>query len=141
MWAPARLGSAACASWLERSGSDDKRVGHQRQRSFLGRFSTVATVALVTVAVAGLVLTVVVLPSPAALWQTSFGMLLVVKIAVVGVVAAAGAHNHRHVVPVLASDPGDEHANSTLMRMLGVEVVGFLAIVALTAALVSASAA
>ena len=54
------------------------------------RFSVLATIALVAVGVAGVILTVVVLDSPSELWATEWGRTLIAKTLFVAVAAAAG---------------------------------------------------
>jgi len=68
------------------------------------RFSGLASVALVAVAVAGLALGWSEVRSMQALGTTTYGRLLMVKVAVVGVLAFIGAWNRYRVVPVLDAD-------------------------------------
>ena len=71
------------------------------------RFSVVATVALVVVGMAGVVLTVIVLDSPSELWATEWGRTLIVKTLFVGVAAPAGGYNHKVLIPELQDSPDD----------------------------------
>ncbi len=101
------------------------------------RFSTVATVAVVAVALAGSALAWVNLPTLAATWETGYGQLLLAKLALVGVLAALGAHNHFKVVPML--EHRDAGAHAALRRTVTTEVAVVIVVVALTALLVNAS--
>ena len=97
------------------------------------RFSRVATVALVAVAIAGSLLAWSIVDDPADLVSGSWGRLLIGKVALVAVAAGIGAYNHFRVVPTLQDDP--ERA-ATLARTLTAEAIVLVLVVAVTAALV-----
>ena len=105
----------------------------------VSRFSRLATVALVLVALTGVALSWTILPDVGALWSTAFGRLLLAKVAVVVVIGVLGAHNHLRLVPALESDPLDAAAAVALRRSVVAEAVGFALVVGLTAALVASS--
>jgi copper transport protein len=65
-------------------------------------FSRLATVALVSLAIAGAALAWTQVGSVHALLHTSYGQVLLVKVAFVGLVAYLGAHNRFRVLPVAA---------------------------------------
>ncbi len=65
------------------------------------RFSSIATVALIVVAVAGALMTLFVIDGFGDLTGTDWGRLLLLKTAAVGVAVAIGAYNHFVVVPAL----------------------------------------
>lgn len=108
--------------------------------SLVAPFSVVATYALVVVSVAGFVLSLVILDDLGALASTTFGRLLLVKVALVAGVAGLGGHTHLRLLPRLEDDPGDEASARLVVRNVGLEVVGFALVVAVTAALVASSA-
>ncbi|PFG43164.1 copper transport protein [Isoptericola jiangsuensis] len=107
------------------------------------RFSTVGAVAVVVVGVAGVLLAVEILDRPAQLWETSWGLVLLAKVAVVGIVAAFGAHQHFRVVPTLeAPGHGARRAHAAagrLQRGARSETTLLVVVVVLTAWLVAAS--
>lgn len=102
------------------------------------RFSLLATIASITAGVSGVLLTVVELPSLGALFTTTFGRILLVKVLVVIAIAAAGAYHHFVLLPRLQADPGIERASAT-WKTLRFEAVGFAVVVVLSAFLVGAS--
>ncbi len=63
----------------------------------VARFSRLATVSLIAVAVAGTAMTVTVLDSVDALWTTSWGRVIAVKSLAVAIAAGLGAHHHLKV--------------------------------------------
>ncbi len=125
----------AITMWNRRSAA-----GAGQLSPLVGRFSLMATIALIGVAAAGVVLSVIVLPTVSALWETTFGLILIAKVVVVAAVAAVGARNNYQVVPGLAADPADPTALHSLKQSIAWELFGFALIIALTAALVSSSA-
>ena len=102
------------------------------------RFSTVAAVALVVVAVAGTALSFGILDSPTQLFSTGFGRLLLLKILAVGSAAAVGGYNHRYVIPNLIQSPTDVAASERLRSTVRVEAGILIGVVGITAALVAA---
>ena len=101
------------------------------------RYSVVATVALVAVALAGVGLTATILDGPGDLVDTAWGRLLAVKLVLVVVAAGLGAYNNRVLVPALTA--GEDGAPARFARVLGVEAVVLVGIVVVTAWLVAAS--
>lgn len=121
-----------------------RKAGRALDASLLGsRFSTVAALSLVIVGIAGILLAVEILDRPAQLWESSWGLVLLAKVAVVAVVAAIGAYHHFRVVPSLQA-PGHgarraHTAGSLLQRGAGHEKALLVVVVLLTAWLVVAS--
>ncbi|MCB0995871.1 MAG: copper resistance protein CopC/CopD [Acidimicrobiales bacterium] len=103
------------------------------------RFSVVATIALVAVAVAGLALTVIVLDSPSGLWSTQWGRTLLVKTVLVAFAAAGGAYNHRVLIPELSATPDDPVLVARFRTVVTFEAVALAAVVAATAVLMGAA--
>lgn len=93
----------------------------------LGRFSLLAGVAVVLLALTGTVQAVLILPAPAALADTGYGRVLLVKLGLTAVAAGIAAVNHFRVVPrVLAARSG-----SAATRRLRRAVLNEAAIIAL----------
>lgn len=103
----------------------------------VGRFSTVATVAIVVVAGAGVALSWVEVKALSALTSTTYGWVLVTKVAMVAVVAAVGAYNHFRVVPTIEASPQDPAPRRRLRATLLAELAGLVVIAAVTAVLVN----
>ena len=103
------------------------------------RFSRVAAVALVVVALAGSALSFAILDSPRQLFTTGFGRLLLLKMLAVAAAASIGGYNHRYVVPDLVRSPTDAYASERLRAAVRVEAWILVGVVAVTAALVGAA--
>jgi copper transport protein len=104
------------------------------------RFSNAATGAVVAVGLGGVALAWTTMPTPSALWSTTWGAVLVTKLVLVAVLGAFGAHNHVRLVPRLAAnDRSAVVALRQLRRTVRVEAVLMVAILALTAVLVGLS--
>ncbi|MCB0918105.1 MAG: copper resistance protein CopC/CopD [Actinobacteria bacterium] len=79
-----------------------RRARHALDAAFLAvRFSSVAGLSLVLAGLAGVALTVEILDEPSQLWSSTWGLVLIAKVALVAVVAAIGAYNHFRLIPVL----------------------------------------
>jgi len=96
------------------------------------KFSLVATWSLVGVGITGVALAWAILDSMSALWNTSFGRLLVIKVVIVAVIAAFGLHNRRNLLPALES-PGSD---ARFFRTIAIEAILFAAVLAVTSLLV-----
>lgn len=70
----------------------------------ISRFSRLATVSVILVFVGGGVLSASMLTSPADLVTTRYGVTLLIKFALVGIVGLIGAYNHFFLVPALRRD-------------------------------------
>ncbi len=81
-----------------------RRAGRHANAAYTAvRFATLAGAGSALAGLAGVVLAVIILPSFSALWESSWGLLLLAKVAVVALVAAMGAHNHFRLIPRLAA--------------------------------------
>ncbi len=115
------------------------RHGAELEAALLAtRFSVVAIGAVAAVSVTGFVLGIAILGDAGALVSTEFGRLLLVKVVLVAVLVALGGYNQRVIIPALERRRTSRRAGHRLRWMVTAEVVTFLAIVALTAALVGA---
>lgn len=121
-------------AWMRRRRSE--RLG---LAAMVVRFSSIATVSLAAVIVAGLVMTWMVLDAPSDLFGTSWGRTLIAKIAVVGVAAGLGGYNHFRLRPALERRPDDPALARELRVSLTIESAVFVAIVVLTAILVASA--
>ena len=133
VWFGGLVTLAALAWWRYRRG-DDARVGE-----LLVRFSSIATVALVAVALAGLVLAVFVLDGFGELTGTEWGRTLLLKSAAVALAATLGAYNHFRLRPVLAQADDDATVRATLRSVLTAEAILLTFVVIVTAWLVVAA--
>ncbi|WP_152187954.1 copper resistance CopC/CopD family protein [Georgenia satyanarayanai] len=102
----------------------------------VGRFSTVALWVVLALAATGTVLAWRILPDLGALTGTGYGLTLVAKVAVVGLVVVVAAWNRYRLVPHVGDDDG---ARARLRRTVGTEAWLILLAVALTGVLVSQS--
>ncbi len=103
------------------------------------RFSVLATVALVVVGLFGVLLAGIVLDSPSQLWDSSWGRLLLVKVALVAIAAGAGAYNHFRMVPALREHADDAALIDRFASVLRGEAVALVGVVIVTGLLVGAS--
>lgn len=101
----------------------------------VGRFSAMAAIALGAVAAGGTLVGWREVRALSALTSTTYGQVLLAKVAVVAVVALIGAWNRFRLVPALTSAP--RRAGALLRRTVRLEAGMLLAAVALTAALVN----
>lgn len=130
------VGGVAMMAWVLRRRR--RRNVALRAGELAIRFSTVAAVALVVVAVAGVFLSFSILDSPGELLSTGFGRLLVLKVTAVAAAAALGGYNFRYVIPNLIDSPTDAHASEQLRATVRMEAFILVAVVGITAALVAA---
>jgi copper transport protein len=96
----------------------------------LTTFAGLMTGVVVMLLSGGLGLALLYLPSPAALFDTAYGQVLLVKLAVVGGVLVLSAANHRRMVPLVSS--GRAEALAVLRVNVAVEQIGLLAVVLIT---------
>lgn len=104
----------------------------------VARFSTLAAASLAAVAAFGVVLAWRIVGSWSGLFDTGWGQALLVKVALVAVVAALGAYNRFALVPAVTGvSPGE--GLGRLARTVRVEAVVLVAVLAATAVLVGRS--
>jgi copper transport protein len=102
------------------------------------RFSATAVVAVVILLVAGAINGYLQVRAWRGLWETQYGVLLLVKIGLVLPLLALGAYNNRFAVPRLRRQIASAAERRRFIRMAGAELVIMLAIVGVTAGLVNA---
>ncbi|HEY0699184.1 MAG TPA: CopD family protein, partial [Micromonospora sp.] len=101
------------------------------------RFALPATGAVAFAGGAGGVLAFLILDRPADLVTTTWGRVLLVKVALVGLVALIGLYNSRRVIPEL--DERDGETTRLLCRTVAVEAATMLAVLLTTAILVNSA--
>lgn len=101
------------------------------------RLSRVATVALGVIAISGAVMGLQHVGSWHGLTSTTYGRLVGLKVLLVALVAGAAAFNHFRLVPRLRGGNPNRTVWRYLRRTLQWEAVGLVAVVAVTAVLVS----
>jgi copper transport protein len=102
------------------------------------RFSTMAVVSVTILLVAGAINGYLQVRALRGLWETEYGILLLVKIGLVLPLLALGAYNNRFAVPRLREQIASAVERRRFLRLAGVELVIMLAVVGVTAGLVNA---
>ena len=102
------------------------------------RFSTTAVVSVAILLVAGTINGYLQVRAWRGLWETDYGVLLLVKIGLVLPLLAIGAYNNRRAVPRLRAQIASRLERSRFLRLAGVELAIMLVVVGVTAALVNA---
>jgi copper transport protein len=102
------------------------------------RFSTMAVVSVAILLIAGTINGYLQVRAWRGLWETEYGVLLLVKIGLVLPLLALGAYNNRFAVPRLRAQVASVVDRRRFLRLAGVELVIMLAVVGVTAALVNA---
>jgi copper transport protein len=102
------------------------------------RFSSIAVVAVVVIIAGGIVNAYLQVRSWSALWETTYGRLLLAKIALLLPLLALGALNNRYAVPRLRAAIASAVEQRRFLRTVGAELALMTSVVAVTAVLVSA---
>ena len=102
------------------------------------RFSTMAVISVVALIVAGTVNGYLQIRAWRGLWETTYGLLLLAKIALVLPLLALGAYNNRYAVPRLRAGIASVLEQRRFLRAAGAELAIMVAIVGVTAVLVNA---
>jgi copper transport protein len=102
------------------------------------RFSTMALVSVAVLLVAGAINGYLQVRAWRGLWETEYGVLLLVKIGLVLPLLALGAYNNRFAVPRLRARIASVVERRRFLRMAGAELAIMLAVVGVTAGLVNA---
>ena len=102
------------------------------------RFSTLAVVSVAILIAAGTLNGYLQVRAWRGLWDTEYGILLLVKVGLVLPLLALGAYNNRYAVPRLRERIASGLERRRFMRFAGAELVVMVAVVGVTAALVNA---
>lgn len=128
------VAALAATLWLRHRRQPEVGAG-----ALAARFSVLAAYSVGLAGLTGVVLAWAILPDLGALTSTSFGRLLLAKVAVVLVIVAIGAYNHFVVVP--AVEAGAAASDTSRLRTTVTAEFGLLVVVvAITAVLVASSA-
>lgn len=100
----------------------------------VSRFSTLAGYTALLVIVSGLAMAITILDSLDALWNTTYGVTLLIKVGLVGIVAALAAVNRFRLIPRIQADANN--ALSRLRRIVSLELVILVVVVGVTGSLV-----
>lgn len=103
------------------------------------RFSSVASVALGAVVVAGMVMAVAILDTVGELTSTEWGQTLLLKSAAAGIAMLAGAYNHFRLMPALERHPDDAELHRTVRSVVTAEAIMLAFVVVVTAWLAAAA--
>lgn len=133
VWGGGVVAFAAIAWWRHRNGEPS------RATELIVRFSSIATVALIAVSLAGVAMTAMIIDGPGDLTGTEWGKTLLLKTGAVGLAAAMGAFNHFRLRPALEQSPDDPALAGELRRTLLAEVVVLVFVAVVTAWLVAAA--
>jgi copper transport protein len=102
------------------------------------RFSTMAVASVAILVIAGTINGYLQVRAWRGLWDTDYGVLLLVKLGLVIPLLAFGAYNNRYAVPRLRSQIASAIERRRFMRFASAELVIMAAIVGVTAGLVNA---
>jgi copper resistance protein D len=111
------------------TGSSDRR----QAAALLERFGTIAMVVVGLLLLAGGALAALFLGSVSALWQTQYGLILMLKLLMAALLLALATLNRFRLVPELAA--GRPQASTALRRSIAAELVLALSLLLATAAL------
>ena len=106
--------------------------GHRRVDHLVRRFSPLAVVSVVTIALSGGLTAVLYVDAVADLWTTAYGRTLLLKVGLFAATGAVGAYNWRRLTPRL----GDATGTRALLRSARLELGLAATLLAVTAVLV-----
>jgi copper transport protein len=106
--------------------------------SIVPRFSTMAVVSVAILVVAGTINGYLQVRAWRGLWETEYGVLLLVKLGLVLPLLALGAYNNRYAVPRLRAQIASAIERRRFLRFASAELVIMAAVVGVTAGLVNA---
>jgi copper transport protein len=105
------------------------------------RFSNLAVGSVIVLLIAGITNGYLQVRTWSALWETTYGLLLLAKVALVIPLLALGAYNNRYAVPRLRAGIASVLERRRFLRAAGTELAVMVSIVAVTAVLVNAEPA
>ena len=103
------------------------------------RFSSIATLALIAVALAGTLMSLMITDDFGDFTGTAWGRILLVKVGAVSVAVVIGAYNHFVVVPAMDRDPDDRATATLARRTVTAEALVLVSVAILTVFLTTAS--
>jgi copper transport protein len=106
--------------------------------SSVPRFSAMAVGSVAVLVIAGTVNGYLQVRAWRGLWETQYGVLLLVKVSLVIALLALGAYNNRYAVPRLRAQIASVAERRRFLRFVSVELVIMAAVVGVTAGLVNA---
>jgi copper transport protein len=106
--------------------------------SSVPRFSNMAVVSVAVLIVAGATNGYLQVRAWRGLWETEYGVLLLIKIGLLLPLLALGAYNNRYAVPRLRAQIASVFEQRRFLRFAGAELVIMAAIIGVTAGLVNA---
>ena len=98
-----------------------------------------ATVALAAVGATGVVLAVTILDAPSQMWSTEWGRALLAKLAFVGAAVAAGAYNHKVLIPALSRRQDEPALTDRFRTIVTAEAAAIVGVAVVTAVLMGAA--
>ena len=101
------------------------------------RFSTIAVWAVAVLVLSGVISGYLQVREWRGLWETTYGLLLLAKVALVLPILALGAYNNRFAVPKLRAETASPRQQRRFLRTAGVELVLMATVVGVTAMLVN----
>jgi copper transport protein len=101
------------------------------------RFSTMAVFSVAALLIAGVINGYLQVRTWSGLWETTYGILLLVKVALVLPVLGLGLYNNRRSVPRLRAGAASALERRRFLRTAGAELAVIVAILAVTAVLVA----
>lgn len=110
-----------------------------RSARTVARFSAMAGWTVTALTLAGVTMAWRILGSLDALWETSYGKALIVKLCIVAVVLALAGWNRLALLPRVEADGNDRSARRLLTRSLQLEAVSLVAVLVATSVLVTQS--
>ncbi len=137
---------AAAAVWVGGLAMLVVVMGHRRAqglpvraRQLALRFSVVAAAAVAAAGAAGAAMAALILDSPAELFTTPWGRLLMAKSAAVAVAGGIGAYNHQVLLPSMHDEPAGGPASERFQWVVRIEAGLVLLAAVLTGFLVAAA--
>jgi copper transport protein len=121
-------------SFVRRRTGSDEPMG-----AMLVRFSSIATIALVVVAIVGVSMSLMIVDGFGDYVDTAWGRRLIVKVLAVAAAAVFGGYNHFRLVPRLDANPGDDDVTRRVNATLAIELLILTFVVVVTAYLVNTS--
>lgn len=131
--AAAWVGGLVALALSLRAAHGDQQVAAM----LLTRFARLMSFVLTTLLAGGVGLAVLYLPEPAALVQTAYGQVLLIKLALVAGLLVISSANHYRLVPLAAS--GKARAVQVLRTNIAVEQIALITVLLITAVLMRQS--